>query len=261
MSRRKLRFGCLACLLAASLSVCLAQATPGIDRLELLLPGLSVSQFCIEPFPPGESEAECQFPTAGGLASVFPDNDTRFAFDGAGSMYYVSNDRIDCAAGDAGDSTVFRLSPNGTAESVLRIAGACDATGTTSFYDLAVDTVQGALYLFGETNESSSFDVIDGFAEIIRVDGLPNILDEIPAGPGGPPGPPGFDGPPGRVGPPGPPGPPGESVGMDQLLLLEQKTLEQQAQIDMLLEALMKLQAMLRPSPVPTTPQPVEELE
>ena len=258
MNLKHIRLTWLVWMAVAGSSLCLAQPGPGIDRVDLILPGLSASSFCTEPFAPGETEGQCPFSSVGGTALVFPDNDTRFAFDGTGNLYYVSNDRLDCASGSAGNSTVFLLNTDGTAEAVLRVVGACGDTGISSFYNLAIDPVQGSLFLFGETNESDTFDVIAGFAEIIQVDGLPGILDAIRAGPAGPPGPPGFDGPPGHVGPPGPPGPPESSAAMNQLLALEQKIGQQQAQIDSLLQTLTSLQSMQRTTPVSTALQPVE---
>ena len=64
-----------------------------------------------------------------------------------------------------------------------------------------------------------------------------------------------------RASAPGPPGPPEASVAMDELLALEQKIGQQQAQLDSLLQTLTRLQSMQTLTPVSTTLRTVEAAE
>ena len=206
-----MRAGITCLLLSAAFTITTAYAQEfADDQFQLLLPGLStfVGQdvdCAASPAPGFVCSSEMLQPgpplaRIGGGADVL------------GNFYQITTTRISSNTTQCGTALVEafeieRLTSSGR-EVVARIPkcwryGQQDGDAQlTELYNLLVDPVQGSVYVavlswtYGTRQES--------FNGIIRISGLPTILDIIPAGPAGPSGPTGATGPRGPEGPPGP---------------------------------------------------------
>lgn len=94
----------------------------------------------------------------------------------------------------------------------------------TDVLNMRSDPISGYLYILVSSRKGCSglFDQLGSGRGIVRVSGLPTILDVVPEGPAGPEGDPG---------PPGPPGPPGMDADESRVTALEQLLADQAAQI------------------------------
>ncbi len=214
-----MRAGITCALLAAAFTITTASAQEfADDQFQLLLPGLSTAVGqnvdCATSPAPGfvcSSEWLQPGPPAARIGA---------GADGLGNFYqiaitHIPSNSIQCGLPLAEAFEIERLTTSGL-EVVARIPrcwryGQQDGdVQLTELYNLLVDPAQGSVYLaviswtYGIRQES--------FNGIIRILGLPTILDLIPAGPPGPEGPQGPTGPTGGTGaqgPAGPQGPPG----------------------------------------------------
>jgi collagen triple helix repeat protein len=103
---------------------------------------------------------------------------------------------------------VCSFSQNGNQECAPGCGGS-DLRQTSLIFNMASDAVNGYLYFAVWSRKGCGSSTIGEGYGIVRVEGLPTLLDIVPEGPPGPEGPQGSPGPTGAQGPIGPTGPQG----------------------------------------------------
>ena len=108
---------------------------------------------------------------------------------------------------------------------------------TTYPLNLSVDSVNGALYIAVHSKIDACVSLGDGFG-IVKVSGLPTVLDVVPEGSPGPQGPTGTQGP---IGPQGLPGTPADP---SQVLALQGQVSALEAQVGVLQTTLQQIESL-----------------
>ncbi len=190
-----------------------------------LAPGLVAEDFCIGPGGSQECLLENQ------VLSLRSGGDELPIFhDAVGQLYPYP--RYESSIGLCGGNTelrerrLTRVTLSGEMQVFGLLRDRCDDGLATraSILGMSLDSINGSLYLAVEVRPDSCCGEPRVFA-IVRISGLPTILDVVPEGP------PGVEGNPGPTGPAGPPGPAGMDADAARVLALEQLAADQAAQI------------------------------
>ncbi len=199
-------YSCLA--LALGFSLLCVDPTPainsGLNRIEVLAPGLTVTLVCTR----GDGSCLVGDPNhpidiLDGIAGDGPSIDATGAWYGGGGGTIIGS----CGGSGIGEGFLSRGRLDGTGEPLLRAFDVCDGTlrTSTSFGDPRIDLVHGTALVLVFSSEAEcplpgpGCIGGDDLAELILIEGLPRLLDLLPAGPQGPQGPPGEQGPPGPL--------------------------------------------------------------